>query len=417
MEPMVEAARSWHRRLREDKQGVDDIGFLQLGVHRILRNNESGRDFFQYAADVLDLQVGKTAFFDLYHSKARLELLKNTTVGLYRDGCHNINTDLLESFPQLEGLDVIAGDGHLLAAACHAPRDYKGRKVAPNSLFMLNVRNGLMLPLASVQGDGRYAHEMPVLREHLPEFLKENSKGRKALKNVLMLLDPAFNDTVFWTNLEQAQKLGGLVILPQKEKLNVFHYKTLEFDRNDPVNTGIVSFKLVGFSDQNSTTMHQVVYRDPETKKTYRFLTTAMDLPPGLIAMLYLLRWRIEKVFDVFKNKLHERKAWGSGRVCQQMQAHFACIAHNLILLLTETLKDDFGIEPLKLYKKREKSLAEREFQAEKNGRMVNPLLKMIRIPSQISCQLIRCLRNGMASCKRFFEHLPDFRRVMECYL
>ena len=150
MEPMIEAARSWHRRLREDEQGVDDIGFLQLGVHRILRNNESGRDFFQYATDARGLQVKRTAFFDLFHSKARLELLKNTTVGLYRDGCHNIATDLLESFPQLDGLEVIAGDGHLLSAACHAPRDFKDRKVAPNSLFMLNVRNGLILPLASV---------------------------------------------------------------------------------------------------------------------------------------------------------------------------------------------------------------------------------------------------------------------------
>lgn len=417
MRPMIDAAHSWHRGLRHCDEGVDDLTFLQLGVHRILRNNESGRDFFQYAGDALDLQVGKSAFFDLFHSKARLELLKNTTVGLYRDGCHNIETDLLGSFAQLEGLDVIAGDGHLLAAACHSQRDYKNRKVAPNSLFMLNVRNGLMLPLASVQGDGRYAHEMPVLREHLPGFLKQTISTKKRLKNVLLLLDPAFNDTVFWTNLNQARKFGALVILPQKDNLSVYGYRSLDFDRDDPINAGILSFDLVGFAAHHSTTMHRIVYRDPETKHTYRFLTTATDLSPGLVAMLYLLRWRIEKAFDVFKNKLHERKAWGNGPVCQQMQAHFACMAHNLILLLSETLKEGFGIEPLKLYQKREKALERREMTAKRNGGFVNPLIKLIKIPSQISCQLIRCLRNGIASCRRFYEHLPDFRRVMECYL
>ena len=414
--PLHEAAHDWNRALRQSENGVSDEAFLKLGVHRVLRNNESGRDFLQSAIDRLKLPVQKSAFFNLFHSSRRLQIVEDTAAGLYRDACRRIETDLLKDFPQLEGMDIIAGDGHLLAAACHAKRDKKGRKVAPSSLFMLNVRNGLVFPLAAVQGDGKYEHELPVLRNHLPDFLQKQRRGH-ALKKVLMLLDPAFIDTVFWTNLDHAHKLGVLVIIPEKKSLNIYHYETIDFDRNDPINIGVISCELVGFENPDSATARRIVYRDPETGKTYRFLTTAMDLPPGLVALLYLLRWRIEKVFDVFKNKLHEGKAWGNGRTCQLMQAHFVCMTYNLILLLSDTLKQGFGIEPLKLYRKRENALAKREIEAEKQGGFINPLIRMIVIPSQISCQFIRSLRNAIDLRKRFREHLPDFRRTLECYL
>ena len=50
---------------------------------------------------------------------------------------------------------------------------------------------------------------------------------------------------------------------------------------------------------------------DPVTGKAYSFLTTEMTLPPGLIALLYKLRWDVEKVFDEAKNKLEQQQAWG----------------------------------------------------------------------------------------------------------
>ena len=253
---------------------------------------------------------------------------------------------------------MIAGDGHLLAAACHAPRDSKGRKVASNSLYMLNVRNGLLFPLASVQGEGRYGHELPPLRDHLPAFLKNSREGRRELAgNVIMLLDMAFNDTVFWSDMKRSRDAGAKIVILEKTSMETILLEELAFDRNDPVNTGVVSMELVAFNHPDSSTMNRVVYRDPETGVEYVFLTTAMDLPPGLVALLYLLRWRIEKNFDVLKNKLHEKKAWGNGATCQQMQTHFACLAHNLIVMLSAGLKTSYGIEPLKLYKKRAKAL------------------------------------------------------------
>src|SRR5690625_5097095 len=99
------------------------------------------------------------------------------------------------------------------------------------------------------------------------------------------------------------------------------------------------------------------------------------------------------------------------------MQAHFVCTTYKLILLLSDTLKQGCGIEPLKLYRKRENALAKREIEAEKQGGFVNPLLRMIVIPRQIYCTFIRSLRIAVALRKRFREHLPDFRSTLECYL
>jgi IS4 transposase len=47
-----------------------------------------------------------------------------------------------------------------------------------------------------------------------------------------------------------------------------------------------------------------VRYRDPETGTVYDFLTSVTDLEPGLIAALYLARWRIEKVFDTVTGRI-----------------------------------------------------------------------------------------------------------------
>ena len=50
--------------------------------------------------------------------------------------------------------------------------------------------------------------------------------------------------------------------------------------------------------------LRRVVYRDPETGGLFRFLTNLPDgVPPGLVALLYKMRWDVGKIFDEFKNK------------------------------------------------------------------------------------------------------------------
>jgi IS4 transposase len=41
--------------------------------------------------------------------------------------------------------------------------------------------------------------------------------------------------------------------------------------------------------------MYRVTYRDPHTSAELVFLTTDFTLSPGVVALLYRLRWKIEK--------------------------------------------------------------------------------------------------------------------------
>jgi hypothetical protein len=58
--------------------------------------------------------------------------------------------------------------------------------------------------------------------------------------------------------------------------------------------------------------LRRVRYRDAVSGKIFTFMTTELNLPPGIIAFLYKLRWDVEKVFDEKKSKLHEQKAWAT---------------------------------------------------------------------------------------------------------
>ena len=103
--------------------------------------------------------------------------------------------------------------------------------------------------------------------------------------------------------------------------------------------------------------MRLIQYADPETGICYQFLITDMELRPGVIAWLYLLRWRIEKVFDTSKNKLEETKAWATGEVARLIQGHFLALTHNLLVLFRGFLESDFGIREEKLEDKRSQHL------------------------------------------------------------
>jgi IS4 transposase len=106
------------------------------------------------------------------------------------------------------------------------------------------------------------------------------------------------------------------------------------FDANDPINAGVVSDELVGTG--NSEVLRKVTYADVHSGEVLEYITNVMDLKiaPGLIALLYKMRWDVEKSFDEMKNKLRERKAWASSATAKQMQAQLVSLTLNLVLLM-----------------------------------------------------------------------------------
>ena len=412
--PMENVRRNFTRSTR-DCPGIPDRDFLRLGFLRTLSQVRSGRDFLQQQQEIYDTVIQRSSFFDSLHSERRLQFLNETSWELYARGRQSQSTDLLACFPELQGRRVWAVDGHKIEHACHALRDGKGRQVAPNTLYLLCLHSGLLFNLAAVQGDGRYHHEMPVLRKALPELLRKEFSPGKGRRSPLCILDPAFIDHAFWDQQSQLRQCGALMITRAKDDVSPKHFQKRSFDATDPVNVGIDTDSLVTFAGGQQ--MRLIQYADPETGVCYQFLTTDLELRPGVIAWLYLLRWRIEKVFDTAKNKLEETKAWATGEVARKVQGHFLALTHNLLVLFRGFLQSDFGIREEKLEDKRQKQLEQREKVAKTNGRSLHPLHRKMQPIVQLSLQFIRTLRNQILVKTSFNTALPQIRAMLVAYL
>ncbi|TXL03773.1 hypothetical protein BMR07_14285, partial [Methylococcaceae bacterium CS1] len=83
-----------------------------------------------------------------------------------------------------------------------------------------------------------------------------------------------------------------------------------------------------------------VDYRDPETRKLHRFVTTLpVTINPGTIAMLYFKRWTIEKTFNNTKSNFKETKAWSSNNNSLENQMRLTAMSYNLMRVFEEVSK------------------------------------------------------------------------------
>jgi hypothetical protein len=126
-----------------------------------------------------------------------------------------------------------------------------------------------------------------------------------------------------------------------------------DFDAGDPVNHGVLADRIVGTSA--GVSLRRVSYRDPQTGIIYHYLTNLpASVPPAVVALLYKVRWDVEKVFDEFKNKLVETKAWASSATAKTVQARLLCLTHNLMALMEQTIEKRSGIRNEAEFKRRE---------------------------------------------------------------
>jgi hypothetical protein len=394
---------------------IPDARFVRLGVLRVLSQARSGRDFLQQCQETFHEELHRSSFFAVLHSRRREQILRELNEQLVQRAtpdCQSAKVDLLGAFPELRHRAIFAVDGHLLEHACHSARDAKGSHVPPNNLYLLCLHSGLALNLAPVQGDGSYGHEMPVFRRGVVEWLRRRGLGRKTLP--IFVGDPAYVDKQFWTRMALWAQHGALVITRMKENMKPMVFGTVAWDKAAEVNAGVLADELVGFD--GACAMRRVRYRDPETLQEYEFLTTERTLPPGLIALLYLLRWRIEKLFDTGKNKLQETKMWATGEVAREVQGHFFVLTHNLLVLLGRELDRSHGLREEKLEEKRAKALNQRAKNAESKGRKVPPVYWRLPVV-QLSLQYIRAIRNGIWGQQRWAKALPRLAIVLQAYL
>jgi len=416
LSPVMQVLQNYVRNTLDCPE-MSDAEFVRLGCRRVLSQARSGRDFLQAEQEQGAAGLKRSNFFAVLHSGRRQALLHECAIQLYLEGSRQLlqaGQDLLAAFPLLRGRAVWAVDGHQIEHACHALKDPQGRFVGSKSLYLLCLHTGLVHNLCPVQGEGLYRHEMPVFRERLPAWLAQQKPSAKTLPPILVL-DPAYVDKQFWTRMKLASQAGALAITRTKENMKPQRFGALEWDRQDQINLGVQAQSRVGF--EGSACMRLIEYVDPETGERYEFLTTEMDLPPGLIAWLYLLRWRIEKVFDTAKNKLQETKAWASGTVAQQIQGHFFALTHNLLVLFRHYLESAHGLKETKLIRKRDSALEQRRERAQAAGRQVHPLHAKMPPVVQLSLQFIRTLRNYISQGVSLAASIARFEAMLASYL
>lgn len=254
-------------------------------------------------------------------------------------------------------------------------------------------------------------------REHDMSVLKrlgstELRMGQRKGTKVIHAYDPAGIDYAQWYKW----KAKGIYIISREKANSRAEVIGLnDYDRHDPRNTGILSDELVGVFA--GVMMRRVRYRDLATGNIYSFMTNEMTLPPGLIAFLYKLRWDIEKIFDEKKNKLGEKKSWAKGALAHSQQAHFVCLAHNLMVLFERCLEADEGIRDTKVERKREQRSELAASLARERGEVLNPLVRQCRRSTQRSLQFIRWLRHCLWHPTSWQEEVAVLRPLMEGYL
>ncbi len=394
--------------------GYSDKDMLNGGIRRVLGHHVSGRDFLQYLEESdAEKDVAKASYFDALKSLRR-EAMCTEVAANWEFTCRQVSNwasiDYLADLPELEGFKVQAVDGHHLSHACHDPRDKKGATASPCELFALNLRNGLMYPYTPVAWSGSRSHEIPAFRQRLSSFPPDGPE--------INVGDRAYVDNKFWGSAANSNSPRHLVTRT-KVGMAPITAGEVKFDRNDPINTGVTRVRTVGFSNCSSM-WHIVNYTDPETQKHYEFLTTLNladgKIRPGTIVYLYKIRWRIEKVFDNFKNDLFETKAWASGKSALVIQATFTAMTYNLLRLI-EALVKIRGLTDEKVEIKYKKALGLRKKVAKTKGRTIHPFESIIPRMARISSQFIRTIRNHFPSPVAISGLLPAFRNKLKVYM
>lgn len=342
---------------------LSDEEWILACVTRVLHEQSSGRGFLQTYLATAGRTIQPSLFFENLGSKRRLRYAQSVAESLVDQLASSpYATDPFSSFGDLDNYEIFLGDGHYHEAATHDAR-IDETKYATGHFFGFNARTSALIHLAVADQGGtrKKEHDMRALKRMTKEQLRQGApNGRR----VIWAWDKAGIDAAFWADMKQSA--GVYFVSLAKDNMRLDCCGKLSYDTSNPVNNGVTGFELVSV---NSRCLRCVTYCDPATGKEFKFLTTLVDVPPGLIALIYKIRWDIEKTFDETKTKLRERKAWASSVTAKTVQATMICIAHNLLVLLEQKLEREDGIRNEKELKRRSLRAANEGAAAKAAGR------------------------------------------------
>lgn len=376
------AATSQHARLCPEF--TDDI-FLHLGVQRVLELSQSGRAFLQEHGARFQNTPGHSNYFAALQSERRLNVLRDVHAAVI-PAANCTLPDRLAEIAELAPYDCFATDGHWHKAATHDAR-HEGRKLAVGHFYSLNLRTHTLRHLAA--GEGLHEHDMSALKRITPRRLRQGvAKGRRAL----LIHDKAGIDFDFW---QRCRKESAVYFLSRVKENMVYEWTSSGlWDRADQRNRGVRDDRRV--TTREGHLLRIVCYTDPVSGEGFEFLTTVMDLPPGVIVELYRRRWETEKVFDEIKNKLGEKQAWATTLEAKESQALLIAITHNLLVRYEAEVERQHGVRNEAEDRRRAKRVKEAEQVCAQKRTPLSTLVLQARGATQRSVKFVRWLRQSL---------------------
>jgi hypothetical protein len=366
-------------------------------VQRVLEASESGRGFLQEHGLRFDHPPGYNNYFASLKSERRRDLAREVNGNLIATVEAKV-ADRLAGIPELAKYACFAADGHWHKAAVHDPR-HDGTKMAVGHFYALNLRTHTLRHLAA--GEGLHEHDMSALKRIKPKGLRQGvPKGTR----VLIIYDKAGIDFDYW---DRSRRDCAVYFISRVKENMVFEWiQDCGWDQSDPRNHGVLVDCKV--RSREGHLLRLIMYQDPLSGEVYEFLTNEPDLPPGVVVELYRRRWEAEKVFDEVKNKLGQKKAWGTSLVAKEAQALMIAITHNLLLVYEEELEQRHEVQNTAEDQRRSQRVQSAERSCTDIGWPISPLVLATRRATQRSVKFIRWLRHalrerleiGRASCR-----------------
>lgn len=360
-----------------------DEDWGRLGIQRVLERVESGRGFLQEHSPRFDYQPTRANYFAAQSSPRRLDLARDVNRRLL---VAVALPEHLALFPELKNYQCFALDGHWHQAATHDAR-HEGTKMAVGHFYSLDLRGHQLRHLAV--GAGLHEHDLSVLKRLKPSGLRHDvPKGPR----VLIIYDKAGIDFAYW---KRCQREGAVYFISRVKEGTVYDWlDDRPVDPHDPRQRGVTADRHI--LTREGQPMRIIAYTDPATGQAYEFLTNEMDLSAGVIAELDRRRWDVEKVFDRIKNKLGEKKAWGTSLTAQATQGQLVALTHNLLLIYEARLEREHGVSNEAEDQRRPDRHREMKAVIRRAGRQLTTLRTGLRRATQRSVKFIRWLRQAL---------------------
>src|SRR5688572_24806281 len=362
----------------------DDV-WMHMGVQRVLEASESGRGFLQEHGLRFENPPDYNNYFAALKSERRRDLAREVNWKLILRIEAEVG-DRLAQIAELAPYACFAADGHWHKAAVHDPR-HEGSKMAVGHFYGLNLRTHTLDHLAA--GEGLHEHDMSALKRIKPKGLRRGvPKGTRAL----IIYDKAGIDFDYW---DRCRRECAVYFIGRVKENMVFEWiEDYSWDQSDARNQGVLVDCKV--RSRQGHVLRLILYQDGLTGKVYEFLTNEPDLPPGVIAELYRRRWEAEKVFDELKNKLGQKKAWGTTLVAKETQALMIAMTHNLLLCYEHDLEQRHDVTNTAEDQRRNQRIESAERACAKIGWPISSLVLQARRATQRSIKFIRWLRHAI---------------------